>query len=98
MRSDSHSMKQMSMKQMTWLPLGLPVFLPDLITNGLLMQRRLLNNVIELTYAPLLSAQEPRQPLKADPFTARLVDPALSFTKAVETAEPLFDILNDEEV
>jgi hypothetical protein len=98
MRSYPQSMKQMNMTQMNWLPLDLPVFLPDMITDGLLMQRKLLNSVIELTYAPLLSTQVPSQPLKADPLTEKLVDPALSFTKAVETAEPLFDILNDEEI
>jgi hypothetical protein len=81
-----------------WLPLSLPVISPDIITDSLLAQRKLLNSVIELAYAPLLSHEAQASPLKPDPLTEKLVDPALSFTKAVETAEPLFDILNDEEV
>jgi hypothetical protein len=81
-----------------WLPFSLPVLSPDLITDTLLAQRKLFNSVIELAYAPLLSSEAQGSPLKADPLTEKLVDPALSFTKAVETAESLFDILNDEEV
>jgi hypothetical protein len=98
MRSYPQSMKQMNMNQMNWLPLNLPVFSPDLISDSLSVQRKLLCSVIELAYAPLLATEVQTQPLKVDPLTAKLVDPALSFTKAVETAEPLFDILNDEEL
>jgi hypothetical protein len=81
-------------EQLNWPEIDMPAF----VFEGISTQRAVLSSVIELAYAPFLSVLKKPASLRNDELTAKLIDPALSFTRAVETAEPLFDILSDEEV
>jgi hypothetical protein len=82
----------------------------DLAAEWLGVQSKMLTSAVELMIIPFeANATQTKPDLIAMPLskvktsiaailTAKLADPALSFTSAVETAEPLFDILSDEDV
>jgi hypothetical protein len=73
------------------------------------VHKQFFKSAVELMVLPLEIAQKamqtsafvsqtPTPTTLAEIMTARLSDPNTSFTRAVETAEPLFDILSDEDV